>query len=254
MLPANLREKLFQVQEELTSSLRTLGLTEPSSPLVIHPLRHGKHFEGVRLDAGADLLNHYQFQWCRMREASDINYHLAEQADKAIASAESYINRQHQLVSTLNIHLSSISLMMVQLQKITDAMGVTEATLKKTEEQLALFEDMVKDNQLETEIKEQDKKFALFQDRKFAELESLKNHLAAVRLQKIREYESKLVLKAKERQAIFEQAFETEIQQYKQSGIIPRVSQSNRQTTSLEEIVVDDDPSSLNEFLDDASE
>jgi hypothetical protein len=47
--------------------------------------------------------------------------------------------------------------------------------LKKTEEQLALFEDMVKDNQLETEIKEQDKKFALFQDRKFAELESLKS-------------------------------------------------------------------------------
>ena len=47
------------------------------------------------------------------------------------------------------------------------------------------------------------------------------DYLAAVRLQKIREYESKLVLKAKERQAIFEQAFETEIQQYKQSGIIP---------------------------------
>ena len=117
--------------------------------------------------------------------------------------------------------------------------------MKKTEEQLALFEDMVKDNQLETEIKEQDKKFALLQDRKFAELDSLKSeydevlsswyftwknfvymfvcldYLAAVRLQKIREYESKLVLKAKERQAIFEQAFETEIQQYKQSGIIP---------------------------------
>ena len=52
---------------------------------------------------------------------------------------------------------------------------MTEATLKKTEEQLALFEDMVKDNQLETEIKEQDKKFALLQDRKFAELDSLKS-------------------------------------------------------------------------------
>ena len=47
--------------------------------------------------------------------------------------------------------------------------------MKKTEEQLALFEDMVKDNQLETEIKEQDKKFALLQDRKFAELDSLKS-------------------------------------------------------------------------------
>lgn len=47
--------------------------------------------------------------------------------------------------------------------------------MKKTEEQLALFEDMVKDTQLEIEIKEQDKKFALLQDRKFAELDSLKS-------------------------------------------------------------------------------
>ena len=55
-----------------------LVLAEPiSSPLTI-PSRHGKYFEGIRLDAGADLLNYYQFQWCRMREASDKNYHLAE--------------------------------------------------------------------------------------------------------------------------------------------------------------------------------
>lgn len=52
-------------------------LSEPSSPLVI-PSRHGKHFEGIRLDAGADLLNHYQFQWCRIRETSDQIYRLAE--------------------------------------------------------------------------------------------------------------------------------------------------------------------------------
>ena len=48
-----------------------------------------------------------------------------------------------------------------------------------------------------------------------------KGQLAYEHLQKIKEYESKQVLKAKERQAIFEEAFETEIQQYKQSGIIP---------------------------------
>ncbi len=80
------------------------------------------------------------------------------------------------------------------------------------------------------------------------------------------------MLKAKERQAIFEEAFVTEIQQYKQSGIIPSkntkvvfckyirrsnfflpigLSLANRTTASLEEIVVEDDPSSLNEFLHD---
>lgn len=47
--------------------------------------------------------------------------------------------------------------------------------MKKTEEHLALLEDLVKDSQLESEIKEHDKKFVLLQDQKFAELESLKS-------------------------------------------------------------------------------
>ncbi len=47
--------------------------------------------------------------------------------------------------------------------------------MKKTEEHLGLLEDLVKDSQLESEMKEHDKKFALLQDQKFAELESLKS-------------------------------------------------------------------------------
>lgn len=41
-----------------------------------------KNFDGIRLDAGADILNHYQFQWCRIREATDQNYKLAEVKNK----------------------------------------------------------------------------------------------------------------------------------------------------------------------------
>lgn len=54
------------------------------------------------------------------------------------------------------------------------------------------------------------------------------DQLAAEHLQNVKDYESKKLLKAKERQAIFEEAFETEIKQYKESGIIP----SNVQFTS----------------------
>lgn len=55
-------------------------------------------------------------------------------------------------------------------------------------------------------------------------LRASKGNLVAQHLQKVREYESKQIFKAKERQAIFEQAFETEIRQYKESGIIPSKS------------------------------
>lgn len=54
--------------------------------------------------------------------------------------------------------------------------GVTETTLKKTEEQLAVLEDLVKDSQFDSELKELDKKFVTLQDQKFAELERLKSN------------------------------------------------------------------------------
>lgn len=50
------------------------------------------------------------------------------------------------------------------------------------------------------------------------------DQLAAEYEQKAKEHEVKQFIKAKERQAIFEEAFETEIQQYKESGVIPSIT------------------------------
>lgn len=52
-------------------------MAEPSSPLGV-TAKYGKNFEGIHLDAGADLLNYYQFHWCRIREASEHNFRLAD--------------------------------------------------------------------------------------------------------------------------------------------------------------------------------
>lgn len=47
------------------------------------------------------------------------------------------------------------------------------------------------------------------------------DQLASEHMLKIKEHEVKQIMRAQERQAIFGEAFETEIRQYKQSGIIP---------------------------------
>jgi hypothetical protein len=115
--------------------------------------------------------------------------------------------------------------------------------------------------------------------------------LAFEHAMKVKEYEVKQMIKAKERQAVFEQVFEADIQQYKTSGILPSkwdivVFETNFQvnystqhsyvlnpttsirnfsfkllpepdlprsgTTSLEEVVVEDvDSSALDQFLND---
>lgn len=246
---SNFRDKLFQVQEEITNSLRTFVLAEPSSPLVI-PSRCGKAFEGIPLDAGADLLNFYQFQWCRIRETSDQNFKLAEKTDKAIKSLADYVQQQHICASNLMSSLSSISTMTTQMEKITNSLALTEKLLADTELQLEILEENVKDKNLDKLMNDYAKKMQLLQDEKYAEFQQLKSHLALEHEKKIKENEVKQIMIAKERSLIFEEAFESEISQYKKSGVIPKLNLPPRQISNLEEIVVEDDPSVLNQFLE----
>ena len=124
-------------------SLRTLVLSSDSTSSLVTSSRKSRYLDGIRLDAGADLLNHYQFHWCRMREASERNYKLADvfcfccniffsifllkidlqEADKAISCVAAYVNCQHLLVTSLTNNLSSISQMTEQLQKLTHSLG-----------------------------------------------------------------------------------------------------------------------------------
>ena len=52
---------------------------------------------------------------------------------------------------------------------------MTEKVLSETEQQLTILEDLTKDVQLDSELKEYDKKFSLLQEQKFSELERLKS-------------------------------------------------------------------------------
>jgi len=195
-------------------------LAEPSSPLALST-KNGKNFEGIHLDAGADLLNYYQFHWCRMREASEHNFRLAEETDKSIRSISSYIQQQHSCMSALMKDLSSIPQMTCQLQKIMTSMATTEKLVLETESQLLILEDLVKDAEFEKEVKEYECNAALLHEQKLTSLEDLQTQLAMEHLMKVKEIEAEQMNKALERQAIFEEAFHTEIQYYKESGTIP---------------------------------
>lgn len=112
---------------------------------------------------------------------------------KTVLAVESYITEQHKLASALTNNLASVSLMMNQLQKITDSLGknksqkkttfsyfdiylaTTEKVFSETEQQLAILEDLMKDVHLEDEIKEYDTKLACLQEQKFEDLQKLKS-------------------------------------------------------------------------------
>jgi len=248
MFPAVFRDKLQQVQQELTSSIRTLVLAEPSSPSAVTS-KNGKNFEGIHLDAGADLLNYYQFHWCRIREASEHNFRLADATDKTISAISSHVQQQHSCISTLSKNLSFVPQMTNQLQKIIKSMATTEKLIRETESQLLVLEDVLKEEDFEKRVKEYECNASLLREEKLASLENLQTQLAMEHLVKVKELETEQRNKALERQAIFEEAFHSEIQYYKESGTIPKLDLPRAQTSTLEEYVFEDD-SSLARFLE----
>lgn len=248
MFPAVFRDKLQQVQQELTSSIRTLVLAEPGSPLAVTS-KQNKNYEGIHLDAGADLLNYYQFHWCRIREASEHNFRLADAADKTILEISSFVQQQQSSISSLTKNLSCVPQMTCQLQKIVKSLATTEKLIHETESQLLVLEDLVKEADFEKTIKEYECKASLLREEKLASLENLQTQLAMEHLVKVKELENEQRSKALERQAIFEEAFHSEIQYYKESGTIPKLDLPRSQSTTLEEFVVEDD-SSLAKFLE----
>ena len=58
------------------NSLRSLVLVADGSSQAAP--KKTDRLDEVHLNAGADLLNRYQFHWCRIREASERNYRLAQ--------------------------------------------------------------------------------------------------------------------------------------------------------------------------------
>jgi len=145
--------------------------------------------------------------------------------------------------------MSSIPQMTSQIQKIIKSMDTTEKLICETEKQLLILEDLVKEADFEKRVKEYECKASLLREEKMTSMENLQTQLAMEHLVKVKELEAEQRNKALERQAIFEEAFHSEIQYYKESGTIPKLDLPRTHSATLEEYVVEDD-SSLAKFLE----
>jgi len=171
MFPAILRDKLMQVQEELSTSLRSLVLVADGSSQAAP--KKTDRLDEVHLNAGADLLNRYQFHWCRIREASERNYRLAQESDTAIQEVAAYVARQNQLVAELQQGLAGLRRTDQQLRELTSRLVDTGAQLQQTESQLALLEDLLDESALQRRMAECRTDARLLEQRKMADLQRL---------------------------------------------------------------------------------
>lgn len=228
----NLRKRINTVLPDIeniytstTSSTRnTLGaLTRPSAPgdaVKSKPFAWSRS-SAINFDAGCALLERNEKVWEELHATNEVNARKAVQCDQLIATISDNINKSAIDLSDINVSLEAMPNLMTTIDHCSTIMHDINAKCADVERQLFELEDLMEVLQLQE--KQLDSKFemAMFKERKLASLEKVRQSLAVKHEDTVRESEKQMRALQLERQSVFQNAFESDLNYYKEVGKIP---------------------------------
>ena len=244
--------------------------------------------------AGCGILDRNEKFWEELHSANEENARKAEEIDVIIETITDSVNKRLVDLSDVNISLEAIPNLVKTVQNCSNVMHDVNKKCAEVEKQLAEFENLIEALQLQE--KQLDHKFemALYKERKLGEfvegnirrwddfilafdstgnLENVRQDLAEKHASNVRKTETQLRVIQQERQAAFQDAFQSDMNIYKELGTIPseslmsrsRLEPANRNdgvseiekkskepTLTLEEITLEAETNELNEFLNES--
>ncbi|XP_074100918.1 dystrobrevin binding protein dysbindin [Cotesia typhae] len=238
-----LKSKFQTVQDGISASFK--GLTLGESP---KPKKPNAGIDRVNYNAGADVLHHYQLQWNELHELAEENSIKAHEVDVLVGTIYEKLNREWNNMTILNCTLASIPKINHDIQNLMDQIGTLEEAFEEVEAALFKLEDL--NETLELQSKQLDHRFqlALYKEKKLSELDNYRVALASEHSERVLQKELRQQKMLKERQDTFDEVFRGEIENYKATGVVPRGATS-QQGPALEEIVLEDDSTDFDEFL-----
>ncbi|CAG5080902.1 Similar to Dysb: Dysbindin protein homolog (Drosophila melanogaster) [Cotesia congregata] len=109
-------------------------------------------------------------------------------------------------------------------------------------------ENSIKAHELQSKQLDHRFQLALYKEKKLSELDNYRVALASEHSERVLWKELRQQKMLKERQDTFDEVFRGEIENYKATGVVPRGATS-QQGPALEEIVLEDDSTDFDEFL-----
>lgn len=205
----NLKEKIISVGKNVRL------FTENKSP----PLAT---YTNVNLNAGAQILSHFQNQWEQLHELNEENAHKSQVLADLIEELHNKVSADHRNVCDISYLLSngtnnlskSVTNCVTELEKLHESFEIVEKDLLQ-------LENLIENLELQEKELEHRFQLALYKEKKLANLETLRLELAEKHTQSVMEYEIKQKQILQERQKTFQEAFQTDLQLYKQAGQLP---------------------------------
>ncbi|XP_018006403.1 dysbindin isoform X2 [Hyalella azteca] len=244
----SLRKNIQSVQDGITAGLQRLssGAPTPTTPPdgTLPISLHG---------GGADLLTMYQSQWATMHHMALQNAKLAQCVADDISCLTEECETQHSQLLELRSLLAHLPNIMAQLHSSLTTIGHVRSVLEEVEMGLGDLEATIEESVMQEEILDMKMKATLLIECRQHKLNMLHNELSAQHREKLAAAEQRREEDRRMRLETFSEQFQEDLKNYKESGTVGDRAVAPV-LTKLEDVMVEDDSSALESFLQDDSQ
>ncbi|XP_055911742.1 dysbindin protein homolog [Eupeodes corollae] len=203
----------------------------------------------INIAAGAELLQKYEDAWINTYEANKANVEVAKNITETIDRLQQRMQTRQVNINDMMTCLAGLPTIEANLKASLEKFNQIEALGFAVEEKIADLlnvtqmldrQELIIQMNLEAKCKE------------MIELEAQQQKEATEQRLKIQKEEEKLKQLQQERQAVFDDAFQSDMQAFKQTGGVAKIELKGPRVMTLEEIDLDnDDTNDLEDFLND---
>ncbi|XP_053322838.1 dysbindin [Spea bombifrons] len=213
----NLRERFLNVQQDLTSGLKSLG--DKSRDVKIKK-QHRPVDQIPKFPAGSELLSRYEDNWATLHRRTRETAKAGELADSEVVMLSAHWEKKRTSLVELQEQLQQIPGFLADLESVTAKLVMLEDSFEDVERRLSELEELCEQCELQRYKQIQYVQLENYKKIKRKELENFKGELDAEHTQKVLEMEYTQQMKLKERQKFFEEAFQQDMEQYLSTGYL----------------------------------
>ncbi|XP_068143085.1 dysbindin protein homolog [Drosophila tropicalis] len=195
----------------------------------------------LNVAAGCNLLAKYEDDWQQIHVANEENAGQAAQVAKQIAAVQDRASGQRKVINELNHCLSEIPSLIVKLHASAKTLESLEQMGDLLELELEKLEDLCEECELQELMLEKQFELSRHKQKKLNELEQYRQQIAAQHQARIEDHEQRLRQLQKERQAVFDDAFRCDMEEFKQRGQLTKIQPAPKDFNklALEEVILE---------------
>ncbi|XP_008431066.1 dysbindin-A-like [Poecilia reticulata] len=212
----NFRERLHMVQQDFSTSFKTLGDAKETKTKRKSRLEEGFPFLG----AGLDILNRFEKSWFLLHKRTKTCTQIAESVDGDIVMLSAHWERRKAALTHLQEQLQSLPDFITELDAITANIAQLEGEFAEMESRLLHLETLCCQCEQQTVKNHHTSQLEEYKKKKRKEADLLEAELKCEHAQRVAEMELVMQQKLRERQKVYEEAFNQDVEKYLSTGCL----------------------------------